>query len=224
MSFKTNDLIKIINRNNDPSHEIYGKILGIHKNYYIIGIGRLGKFNFNIKDFKKKISWGNYTELPKDELKLLQNDVLIKFNKNDKNRHLYKRTNELNINDIILLRVSKQKKNIVSFNDSNKLIFKIPNIEDKGIKCKIININLWEPSSTIEYKSKTFNIIPGSFMVVTGDYINKIPDANEIITNTLYNRYDITKQTKEEILQGNCIFNIHFRDIDLMFDIKKLSL
>lgn len=213
------DLVKITalkhNKNKDG---LDGRIIKMEKHHYILAMGRLGKYNYHIRDSNKKIHWGSGFEIPTHDINLLKYDILLKLDINKKNidYKLIKRQNYLNLNDNIIIKLFKPT---MSLNENIKHVLKIPNITS-GLTCKIININLWEPATEIEYNEKIIKIIPGSFTVACGKYSKT--KTNSIDTSPLYNSIDICSQLSHEIQNSDCIFNIHFRDIDLAYDITKI--
>ncbi len=216
------DLVKItILKNNTKIQELDGRLIKKDKKNYILAIGRVGRYSFNIKDTNKKIHWGHIFEIPTYDLNILKTDVLLKLDirKNNINYKLNKRYNDLNLNDFINIKIINKFNNI-SFNDNLKFVSKIPNIYNKGIIGKIININIWEPPPDIEKNNKTLKIIPGSFTVGCGKYSKTY--IHNIDTSPLYNANDISFQSLHEINKADCIFTIHFRDINLIYNLIKL--
>jgi hypothetical protein len=213
------DLVKITILNNDKKkNELDGRMIKKEKNYYVLAMGRLGKYNYHIHDNNKKIHWGSDFETPTYDINLLKHDILLKLDINKKNidYKLIKRQNNLNLNDNITIKLLNKT---LSLNDNIDYVLKIPNITS-GITCKIININLWEPATELEYNKKIIKIIPGSFSVACGKYSKTTTSC--IDTAPLYNSNDICSQLSHEIQNSDCIFNIHFRDIDLVYDITKI--
>jgi hypothetical protein len=213
------DLVKLtILNNNAKKTEFEGRIVKQEKKYYVLAIGRLGKYNYHIRDNNKSVHWGSDFEIPTHDINLLKNDILLKLdiNKNNIDYKLIKRKNNLNLNDYIIIKLFNP---IPSFNYNINLVSNIPNITT-GIKCKIININLWEPATVIEYNKNIIRIIPGSFTVACGKYSKTT--TSSIDTSPLYNSNDISSQSSSEIYNSDCIFNIHFRDIDLVYYITKI--
>jgi len=219
-----NDLVKVVLLQNKKNDILYGKLINQEKNNFILALGRIGRFNFNIHDKKTKVHWGNKisneSDIPTYDLKQLKHDVIIHLNKKKQNidYKLVKRKNDLNLNDTIRVKLLNDKERL-SLNDNIKNVLTIPNIST-GLICKIININMWEPAFDFEHDKKILKIIPGSFSVGCGKYSKTT--ASDIETNPIYNRIDINKQSLDEIKQANTVFTIHFKDIDLVFDIKKI--
>ena len=214
------ELVKItILKDNKKIDEIEGKIIKKEKKHYIIAMGRIGKYNYNIHDNKKKIHWGNVFEIPTYDLNILKNDIMLKLDIDKKNINykMIRRNNDLNLNDMVNVKLLYNEH--ISFNDNMEHVLKIPNITD-GIICKITNINLWEPPPDIEKNKKILKIIPGSFTVACGKYSKTFVD--KIDTSPLYNSNDICNQLQHEINKLDCVFTIHFRDIGLKYEIIKI--
>lgn len=214
MVLDINELVTIVYQNN---LEVYGKIVKKTEKDYIIALGRLGKFNFKIKDKNKKISWGNHFEFPSHDYGLMKNDILVKYSHSSKTDDfkICKRTNGIHVNDVIVVKLIGDTTK--SFNVDMPLIKTIPNIKE-GVKCKILNINMWEPSAVFEHHDKVYKIIPGSLSLATGKYITKKKEPLAD-TSPIYNRQNINNQPANEIKEGNCIFDLHLRDIDYIFSI-----
>ncbi len=217
-----NQLVKITILNNKKKQDvIHGKIIGTDNNNIVLALGRIGRFYFHIHDKKNKVHWGNCFEIPTYDLKILKHDVLLHLNMKKENvdYKLTKRQNDFNLNDYIRVILLNDKKEL-SLNENMKYVSTIPNIKN-GIDCKIININLWDPSVEVEHNKEVIKIIPGSFSVACGRYTKTI--APTIDTHPIYDRTDICKQSSSDIEYGDCVFTIHFRDIDLVFDVEKIS-
>tara|TARA_B110000263_G_scaffold239602_1_gene241977 strand:- start:455 stop:1237 length:783 start_codon:yes stop_codon:yes gene_type:complete len=218
MTFYLYDLIELFLPSN--SQKINGKIINIDNTNYYIALGRLGRFNFNFKN-ERGVKFCCDQSFPSHDINLLKNDIILRLKKRElnKNYKLFKRENDINLNDIILLKLISNKSDIN--NDDFNIISKIPNIK-KGVICKIVNIKLFSPPVNVLFNKKTINIIPGSFTLHCGDYINS-NNNKEIDTLSSEFLIDIFNINKNEILKGNCVFNINFRDIDLIYNITKLD-
>ena len=216
---RSDKLVYIMLKNNEL---IPGKLIERDKNDLLFALGRLGKFDFIIDD-NKSIKWGNEkyntkNNLPIDDINLLQRDIFLKLNRNRLNIDytLRKRDNDYKLNDLILLKIKKEniKK---SLNENIQDVSSIKDIDTNGLECKIININLWEPSPNHKIKNKEFKIVPGSFIVIHSKTQKKLNELKikEIDTNPSYK--------KNTFCDEFCIFDVHFRDIDLVFNIKKIK-
>lgn len=145
--------------------------------YFYLGFGRLGKYDYSIKDKNCKISWG-VNNIPYEETNVFKDDKVIRVEK--KKVTLKKIKPYLNINDDVKISIVTKKLN--NYSSQNKNINIILNYinNNKKNKCTIIDINLWDPYDNY---------------LINGSYILK---------------------------HNNVIFNIHFRDIDTLFTLKKI--
>lgn len=167
---------------------------------------------------KKKISWGDdiydfKINYPIDDINILKHDNILSLNINRLNTDykLKKRKNYFNLNDIIKIKFIKNNKKF-SLNENIEKILKL--IPNEGIIGKIININLWEPSFNSKIRNKEYKIIPGSFIIAYGNY-SKIVKEIDVEPKYKLNEY-VTDKNGKNIYY---IFDIHFRDLDLVFTI-----
>lgn len=204
---------------NNSNNTLKGKILKKDKDNIYVALGRLGKYDYTIKDANRKIKWVSTpvdSIVPSYELNTLKDDVIIKLPCKNINTafKIVPRKNDISIGDnIILKRIPNKYK---SFNVNYNKVASIPNI-DKGIECTVVNINMWEPGSTVEYRGKKIDIIPGSFTLT--NVIDK-GISKKISTEPVYPLYQ-EKYIKQSILNNKWTFNVHFRDLGTLFDIKK---
>lgn len=157
----------------------YCKLINSDDEYLYLGLGRLGKYDYHIKDKDCKLSWGtNSNTIPYNDIKLLKDDKIIKIKKNI--AVLKKVEPYLNVNDNVEISIiTPIIKEHISRNENINMIFHYIKTNKKN-KCNITDIDIWKPYGK--------DIIQGSYV----------------------------------LKHKNIIFNMHFRDIDTVFMIKKL--